>query len=137
MKVLCAFAIGAAALVTGCSSQGGKAGDVAAAPTAVLEARDLLLAASGGGRPPTKITDLNKYRTMSVAGYEAIKNGEVVVLWGTASKKEGDIAKGGAEDVLAYEKETPTNGGYVVLSGGTIKKMTAAEFAAAPKSGKP
>jgi hypothetical protein len=37
---------------------------------------------------------------------------------------------------LAYEKATPTDGGYVLLSAGTVKKMTAAEFDTAPKAGK-
>ena len=43
-------------------------------------------------------------------------------------------AKG--EAVVAYEKQVPTDGGYVLLSAGSVKKMTAEEFAAAPKAGK-
>ena len=37
-------------------------------------------------------------------------------------------------EVAADEKDTPTSGGYVLLSNGEIKQMTAAEFAAAPKA---
>ena len=42
----------------------------------------------------------------------------------------------GNEAVVAYEKNAPTQGGYVLLSAGTVKKVSAAEFASAPKAGK-
>lgn len=42
------------------------------------------------------------------------------------------MATGG--DVVAYEKNTPTAGGYVLLTSGEVKKMTTSEFAAAPKA---
>jgi hypothetical protein len=60
-----------------------------------------------------------------------VKSGEVVVLWGAALKGEGAV--GQDEAVVAYEKGVPTDGGYVLLSAGTVQKMNAAEFAAAPK----
>jgi hypothetical protein len=66
--------------------------------------------------------------------YESVKSGEVIVLWGTSPKGEGDV--GNDEVVLAYEKKVPTEGGYVLMSAGTVKKMTAAELNSAPKAGK-
>jgi hypothetical protein len=66
--------------------------------------------------------------------YEAVKSGEVVILWGASLKGEGDVGRD--EVVVAYVKSVPTDGGHVLLSAGTVKKMTAAEFAAAPKAGK-
>jgi hypothetical protein len=124
--------------LVGCSSKsGGDIGDVKGAPVSLTELADLLHAGGTNGRPPTQLSDLDRRKSMFPRGYEAVKNGDVVVLWGTPPKGEGEIEKGGSEDVVAYEKVVPTEGGYVLYSGGTIKKMTAAEFAAAPKSGKP
>ena len=124
-----------AVLLAGCSSRSVPAGDVATAPTSLLEANELLHAAVGpGGRPPARLADLDRHKAIFPRGYEAIKTGEIVVVWGGKPKGEGEVGKG--EAVLAYEKAAPTDGGYVVLSAGTIKKMTAAEFNAAPKAGK-
>lgn len=41
-----------------------------------------------------------------------------------------------APEILAYGKEVPESGGYVLLLDRTVKKMTAEEFRAAPKAGK-
>jgi len=53
---------------------------------------------------------------------------------GTPPKGEGDV--GNNEVVLAYEKKVPTEGGYVLMSAGTVMKMSAAEFTSAPKGKK-
>jgi hypothetical protein len=82
-------------------------------------------------RPPNSLDDVVGSRWLYQSGYEAISSGDVVVLWGITPKGEGEAGKD--ETVIAYEKDVPTNGGYVLLSAGTVKKMTAGEFAAAPK----
>jgi hypothetical protein len=97
---------------------------------------DLLRAGTQpNGRGPASLTALAKFQSVYYRGYQAIKSGEVVVLWGYGVKGEGEVAKGGGE-VIAYEKDTPANGGYVLLSSGEVKQMSAAEFAAAPKAAK-
>ena len=58
-----------------------------------------------------------------------------MVLWGSGVQGEGEAAAGGGE-VVAYEKDVPASGGYVLLTSGQVKKMTADEFQAAPKAGK-
>jgi hypothetical protein len=120
-------------ILSGCSSRPGEG-----APPVfgdLQEVNDLLHAAAGAlHRSPTGVADLNRYRSMYSRGYEAVKSGNVVVLWGAALKGEGQV--GQDETVLAYEKNVPTDGGYVLLSAGTVKKMSAAEFSAAPKAGK-
>ena len=35
--------------------------------------------------------------------------------------------------ILAYEKDAPEKGGYVVLFDGTVKKVSVEEFASTPK----
>ena len=37
-----------------------------------------------------------------------------------------------SNEVLAYQKEVPENGGYVLMLNRVVKKMTADEFKAAP-----
>jgi len=98
------------------------------------EVNDLLHTSSAGGRPPAKLADLQKQEQNFPKGYAAVKSGEVVVLWGTPPQGEGQA--GSNETVLAYEKAVPKEGGFVLLSAGTVKKMTADEFNAAPKAGK-
>src|SRR5262249_1364818 len=105
--------------------------------TLLQDVNDLLRAASGpSGRMPTKLADLDRVKNNFPRGYEAVKSGNVVVLWGSPAQGEGDIGKT-SEAVVAYEKQVPTEGGHVLLSAGSVKKMTADEFAKAPKAGKP
>jgi hypothetical protein len=116
-------------LLAGCSTQPG-----AESPeyTELQEVNDLLRAGAGAaGRPAAGLADLAGYQSMFPRAYEAVQSGEVVVLWGAALAGEGEAGKG--ESVVAYEKGVPADGGYVLLSAGTVKKMTAAEFGAAPK----
>ena len=116
-------------VLAGCSSRPG-----ANSPPALDDLRDvndLLHAAAGtAGRTPAKLADLGRHQRMFPRGYEAVKSGNVVVLWGAPLKGEGEVGKD--EAVVAYEKNISTEGGYVLLSAGTIKKMTADEFQAAP-----
>jgi hypothetical protein len=125
--VVLAVALG---LLAGCSRNKGGVGP----PTSpeLQELSDLLHTAAGAsGRPPARLADLDRYKGMYPRAYEAVKSGELVVLWGSPLKGEGDTGKN--EAVVAYEKKVPGEGGYVLLSAGTVKQMTPAEFNAAPK----
>jgi hypothetical protein len=57
-----------------------------------------------------------------------------VIVWGATMAGEGD--GGGAAEIVAYEKAAPTDGGAVLYQNGQVKKLSAAEFAAAPKAAK-
>ena len=85
--------------------------------------------------PRRKLADVERHKNNFPRGYDAVKAGNVVVLWGSPAQGEGDIGKK-SEGVVAYEKQVPTEGGYVLFSAGSVKKLTAEEFAAAPKAGK-
>jgi hypothetical protein len=125
--------VAAACLLAGCSSGGGGGGPTDEGYTLLQEVNELLRAAAGTiGRPPGKVADLNPHQAMFPRAHAAIKDGAVVVLWGTPFKGEGEVGKD--EAVLAYEKNVPTDGGYVLLSAGTVKKMSASEFQSAPKA---
>jgi hypothetical protein len=118
--------------LAGCSS--GPPKELPPSLTLMQEVDSLLRAAAGGTRTPTKVADLNHHQSLFPRGYEAVKSGAVVVLWGAPLKGEGEA--GSNEAVVAYEKAVPTDGGFVLLSAGTVKKMSADEFKAAPKAGK-
>jgi hypothetical protein len=81
------------------------------------------------------------YRVFTImlcpTGVRAMKQGEVVVLWGATLPDTGEEpGKADTPEVLAYQKQVPEQGGYVLLLNRTIRKMTADEFKAAPKAGK-
>jgi hypothetical protein len=121
-------------LLAGCSSRPSPPAEAVPSITLLQEVNDLLHATAGrDGRAPARLADVNRYQTLFPRGYAAMKSGDVVVVWGAALKGEGEAGKD--EAVVAYEKDVPTNGGFVLLSAGTVKKMTAAEFNAAPKAG--
>jgi hypothetical protein len=85
------------------------------------------------GKGPLKVADLAPYETEFQRGFAAVKSGEVVVLWGATVAGEGG---GGGKTVVAHLKAVPESGGEVALEDGTIVKMSAAEFASAPKPAK-
>ncbi len=85
-------------------------------------------------KPPQQLSDLNSLRGMGGNGFEAIRSGSIVLRY-NATLPDTDEDPGHAEssEVLAYEKQVPETGGYVLLLNRTIKQMTADEFKAAPK----
>lgn len=81
------------------------------------------------GKPPKDKSDFKTYRTAYPDLVDAIQEGRLVYQYGAGIKP-------GSQAVLAYGKDTANAGGAVLLQDGTVKEMTAAEFAAAPKAGK-
>ena len=86
-------------------------------------------------KPPASLKDFNK-ADLFVGGYNAVKNGEVVVYWGVVPTP-GDAAAGGPAEILAYAADVPAKGGYVLLKDMTTRPMTPEEFQAAPKPSGP
>jgi hypothetical protein len=122
-----------AGLLAGCSSGGANA--INQEMTDLQELNQLLHAAARrAGHPPARLADLDRFQAKYPEVYNSVKSGDLVVLWGTPIMTEKDVGK--PEMVLAYGKDVPTNGGYVLLSGGKVTKMSAAEFATAPKTKK-
>jgi hypothetical protein len=121
--------------IAGCSSASApKGGDATPSREDLLTEVGQLLRAypAKGGKVPAKVGDLAPYEMGGPLGYAAVKSGEIVVVWGATMAGEGDA--GGAAEIVAYEKAAPTDGGAVLLQNGQVKKLSAAEFASAPKA---
>ena len=120
-----------AGLLAGCSS-----GTAANQVKNDLQELKLLLraAAKRAGPPPARLADLDVFQSKYPEVYGLVKSGNLVVLWGTPLKAEKDAGK--SEMVVAYGKDVPTDGGYVLTSTGNVTKMSAAEFASAPTAKK-
>ena len=82
-------------------------------------------------RPPKKAADFTAYDLGYSYGILGLQGGDLIVLWGAQLAETPEAAK----TVLAYEKLAPKQGGFVVMQDGSVEKMTAEEFLAAPKSG--
>ena len=122
--------VGLVSAVVGCGGGGAGAGSGPAGPTpqVMAEVAELLGAYSGSNKnPPTKAADFIRYEAMASDAVRFIQNGDIVYAWGNAIKP-------GSTAVLAYPKDAAEKGGPVLLQDGTVKSMTAAEFATAPKA---
>ena len=79
-------------------------------------------------RPPAKAADIEPVEPLHQAAYVGLVRGDIVYVWGAP-------LSGGA-DVIAYEKQAETAGGWVLLQDGTVKELTADQFRAAPRAKK-
>jgi hypothetical protein len=79
---------------------------------------------------PRKPQDFADYCDSMPTAFQRITQGEYIVVWGVGRS----TVPGAASQILAYEKKAPSAGGAVLLRDGTIKEVTAAEFAAATKA---
>jgi hypothetical protein len=88
-------------------------------------------------RPPAKLADLNGVRVIGANAYEAVRSGKIVLRYGATLPDTGEEpGQTPSDEVLAYEKQVPVNGGKVLMLNRTVRTMTAEEFNAAPKAGK-
>src|SRR5579872_3279028 len=65
---------------------------------------------------------------------QMVKDGKYVLLWGTTIPEMQKNPGGASGTVLGYEASAPTADGLVLMGDASVRAMTAAEFAAAPKA---
>jgi hypothetical protein len=78
-------------------------------------------------KAPSKAEDLGPYLEMNKRLLDLLKNGDVVFIWDVPLKQIINMA-GTSNTVLAYEKDAPTKGGYVLMADASVKKLSADEF---------
>ncbi len=134
--------IGGVVLLCGCCGVGGFIGLQRMREAAVKTQRKNQLLAIGLAyfdyvktheqRAPAKAEDLRPLLTETPGAYEALADGSVVFVYGISPD---EMVPPGPEGfpVLAYDKNTPESGGWVVYANGEVEQVTAAEFASKPK----
>jgi hypothetical protein len=126
-KPLVVVVLAAAYCLPGC----GPGKDIATPETVQSEGLDQLwevyqLAAKQKKQPPKQASDLNAFRRAAPGAVQKVAAGDFVVVWGIPPAAAGEPAR-----LLAYTKDAPTQGGYMLLSDGTVKKCSVEEFNAA------
>src|SRR5262249_48612658 len=87
-------------------------------------------------RAPKSIKDLGSSSGSSPGGYELLRTGEVIVGWGaTLPDTKEEPGASPSDQVLAYLKKVPQEGGPVLMLNRTTRRMSAEEFKAAPRAG--
>jgi hypothetical protein len=76
------------------------------------------------GRPAGSLAEATVLAEQDPALYVQVKAGVYIVRWGIEPKAFGAA-------VIAYEPQTPTKGGYVLLGGANVTKATPQEFKSA------
>src|SRR5581483_12362407 len=104
----CVAAATVVGLAVGCSSKPTGA-SVPPAETDLQDVNNLLRSAGHSGHLAAQLSDVERNKGNFHRGYEAVKSGKVVVIWGAPTQGEGAVGKD--EKVVAYEKDTPTSGG--------------------------
>jgi hypothetical protein len=115
-------------LLTGCTTSATGRSVSQERKDALKEFGELLKALSDEGtKPPAKLAALEPVEPRIPTAGPAIRNGDIIYLWGA------EYVAGGTK-VVAYEKQTPGEGGLVLLQDGTVKEMSAADFGSAAKA---
>ena len=82
-------------------------------------------------QPPSNAQNLQPFAGQHQEGYQALQSGRCVVNWNTRLTLPPET---NSNKILAYEKDVPTQGGFVLRGDSTISKMTAQEFATASRA---
>ena len=117
----------------GCSAQ--KAGpEKPAGPTAadgLGNLRDLFRqAAAGKASLPKSLAEFTAVEPFYPVAGPFVLAGDISCAWGAGIREGAEAAK----RILAYETRAAKEGGWVMFQDGTIREVTAEEFAAAAKA---
>lgn len=122
-----AILIGMAA-VGGCSS--GEKGEVFPPDGGLLDLKAFLESAKESGQATTQEAAAPIISAVHLGADYFIRSGQIEYIWGT-KLAEGPEAAG---TVIAFQTAAATDGGWVLFQDGSLKRISAAEFAAAPKA---
>jgi hypothetical protein len=84
-------------------------------------------------RGPAKADDLGPYVCKNERLLGLLKKGEIVFFYNVSLTQ---MPAGTSHTVLAYEKDVPGKGGWVLMGDGSTRKMQPEEFKKAAKAGK-
>jgi hypothetical protein len=82
--------------------------------------------------PPKSIKDFGRQSAGTPSAYESIRSGAIVVQYGaTLPDTNEEPTSDSSQEVLAYPKSVPQQGGPVLMLDRRIRNMTAEAFRAA------
>ena len=88
--------------------------------------------------PPQKVADLAAIENLSGNGVSAARAGDLVVNWGaTLPDTNEEPGKTPSSEILAYWKDVPEKGGWVLMLDRTVRQMTADQFKSVAKAPAP
>ena len=106
------------ALLAGCGQGQPGGGDPAEASlrSQLAEIHDLVFSYSKNHQqqPPKKQADLQPFEKINPAGFQALKNQSIVLIYGVAPDS-------GSSAILAYAKDADKQGGLALLANGNIR----------------
>ena len=122
-----AIAIGVVA-TAGCGS--GEQAEVFEPDGGLLDLKAFLESANASGQATTQEAAAPIISAVHLGADYYIRSGQIQYIWGT-KLAEGPEAAG---TVIAFQTAAATDGGWVLFQDGSLKRISAAEFAAAPKA---
>ncbi len=122
-----AIAIGVVA-TAGCGS--GEQAEVFEPDGGLLDLKAFLESAKASGQATTQEAAAPIISAVHLGADYYIRSGQIQYIWGT-KLAEGPEAAG---KVIAFQTAAATDGGWVLFQDGSLKRISAAEFAAAPKA---
>jgi hypothetical protein len=87
--------------------------------------------AANGNKAPQALADLMPLLAADPKSVDHLRAGRVVFLYGVPLTA---MRAGTSNTILAYEKDVPAKGGLTLYADGSIRTLTAAQFASAPKA---
>lgn len=89
-----------------------------------------LTAAKAAGQKTTRGEALPAIQAQYMAADYSLGKGDIVFEWGAELSTGPEAAK----RIVAYQKAVEQDGGWALFQDGSLRRITAAEFAAAPKA---
>jgi hypothetical protein len=111
-------------VISGCgSTQQGVAQMPPEATEALTETHAMIMEASYGEAPLKSLKDVDHYAGRFDTAIDAIKSGEIKVIWG---KQILDNVQ--SPQVIAYESKAESGEGYAIKEDGKVHKVTSADL---------
>lgn len=114
--------------LTGCGS--GEKEQIFEPDGGLLDLKSFLESAKANGQATTREAAAPVLAAVHLGADYYIRSGQIEYIWGT-KLADGPEA---ASTVIAFQKTAETDAGWVLFQDGSMRRLTAAEFAAAPRA---
>jgi hypothetical protein len=124
------MAVAAPSVVVGCRGKGSpQQASVDEADAGLRDLKAFLEAAKAAGWKTSRNEALPVIQALHMVADVSLGRGDVVFLWGGGLSDAPDAA----HRILAYQQVIEREGGWALFQDGSLRRITPAEFAAAPR----